>query len=121
MQNKNDQFIKSEVNSSFPIFDEASPKTQFTSDQAPTSFFQEPSKMYSNEKLFPGRPSCFFFKGKEVPAFVTFSEGGGTNCGILKEIFERPDKLEIYDEDSRNGLTPFVLLDGHGSRFELDF
>lgn len=54
MKNKNDQFIKSEVNSSFPIFDEASPKTQFTSDQAPTSFFQEPSKMYSNES-----PSAF--------------------------------------------------------------
>ena len=76
---------------------------------------------YGNDKLFPGGPSPCFFKGKEVPAFVTSSEGGGINCSILKEIFERLDKLEIYGKDRRNGLTPFVLLDGHGSRFELEF
>ena len=62
-----------------------------------------------------------FFEGKEIPDFVTFSEGGGINASILTDIFERMDSLQLYNVDKAAGLIPFVLLDGHTSRFELKF
>ena len=33
---------------------------------------------FGQNKLFPDAPSCNY-KGKEVPVFVTFLEGGGIN------------------------------------------
>ena len=36
---------------------------------------------YGDGNLLPGAPSCNF-KGKKVPAFVTFSEGGGSIDGF---------------------------------------
>ena len=33
----------------------------------------------------------------------------------------RLDDLKVYGADRSNGLTPFVLLDGHQSRFDLEF
>ena len=72
------------------------------------------------DNILPGGPSCYY-KGIEIPAFVTFSEGGGIDGEILKNIFVRLDKLGIYNEDRKKGLTPFVLLDGHQSRFHIDF
>ena len=56
-----------------------------------------------------------------MPAFVTFSESGGISGTILTDIFRRLDSLRIYDEDRKNGLIPFVLLDGHHSRFDVEF
>lgn len=37
-------------------------------------------------KIFPGGPKCVH-KGKEIPCLVAFTEGGGINSPILKEIF----------------------------------
>jgi len=34
-------------------------------------------------------------------------------------MLEAVDKLDVFDQ--LNGLNPFLLLDGHGSRFELEF
>ena len=70
--------------------------------------------------LFPGAPTCVY-KDKVIPAYVTFSESGGITATILTNIFRRFDSLEIFDEERSNGIIPFVLLDGHGSRFELKF
>ena len=75
---------------------------------------------YGEGKLFPGAPSCFY-KGVEVPALVTFTEGGGMDGKILKQIFERLDMLNIYTDDRKNGIISFVLLDGHQSWFDIDF
>ena len=36
---------------------------------------------YGNNGLLPGAPSCTY-KGKEVPAFVTFTESGGSMGGF---------------------------------------
>lgn len=72
------------------------------------------------DKLLPGAPTCMF-KGKQVPAFVTFNEGGGMNGWILTEILKRIDHLGLYSEDRNNGMTPFLLIDGHQSRFDLNF
>ena len=71
-------------------------------------------------KMFPGGPTCVY-KGKTIPCMVRFNEGGGINGTILKEIFETLDKLEVFDEDRKEGRKPFVLLDGHQSRFDLEF
>ena len=71
-------------------------------------------------KLFPGMPSCTF-KGVQVPGYITCSESGGITATILTNIFQRLDDLHLYDKDRANGLTPFVLLDGHGSRFDIEF
>ena len=81
------------------------------------AFFE---KHFGSSKLFPSGPSCHF-KGKDVPAFITFSESGGMDGWILREIFRRLDALKLYDEDRKKGLIPFALLDCHQSRFDLDF
>ena len=38
---------------------------------------------------------------------------------ILKDILRTIDELEVFPWV--NGLKPFLLVDGHGSRFELEF
>ena len=40
---------------------------------------------------------------------------------ILTEIFETIDNLHLFDDDRENGMVPFMILDGHQSRFDLDF
>ena len=75
---------------------------------------------FGEGKLLPGGPTCNF-NGVDVPAFVTFSESGGINSDILCEIFKRIDNLELYKKDREKGYIPFCLLDGHNSRFDIDF
>lgn len=65
-------------------------------------------------------PTCVY-KGKIIPCMVRFNEGGGINGAILKEIFQTLDKLEVFDQDSKEGRKPFVLLDGHQSWFDIEF
>jgi hypothetical protein len=71
-------------------------------------------------KQYPGGPSCTY-QGTEIPCMVKFSEGGGMTPSILTEIFETLDQLKIFDSDRKNGLRPFVLMDGHQSRFDYGF
>ena len=33
----------------------------------------------------------------------------------------RIDNLDLYGEDRKQGMCPFLLLDGHHSRFDIDF
>ena len=75
---------------------------------------------FGEDKLLPGGPSCFY-KGVEVPAFTTFTESGGIDGWTLREIFRRIDDLQLYENDRKRGYTPFCLLDGHQSRFDLNF
>ena len=70
--------------------------------------------------LFPGGHECNF-KGKTIPSFITFSESSGMDGKILKEVFQHLDEYEIFKEERLMGYTPFVLLDGHQSRFDLEF
>ena len=71
-------------------------------------------------KLFPGLPSCTY-KGTKIPGYLAFSESGGITLTILTNIFRRLDHNEIFNKDWENGITPFVMLDGHGSHFHLEF
>ena len=86
-------------------------------DEQFVSFFES---NHGQDKPFPGGPS-YNYKGTEIPCYVTFSEGGGINGSILTEIFRRLDELKIYETDRKEGMIPFVLLDCHQSRFELEF
>jgi hypothetical protein len=69
-------------------------------------------------RQYPYGLTCLF-KGKEVPCYCTCSESGSTNGKILTDMLRHLDNLGIFNRST--GLNPFLLLDGHGSRFELDF
>jgi hypothetical protein len=69
---------------------------------------------------YPGGPTCKF-RDKEIPCMVEFNPGGGMTATILTNIFRTLDSLEVYKKDREEGCRPFVLLDGHQTRFELEF
>jgi hypothetical protein len=69
-------------------------------------------------KQYPFGPSCTF-KGKEVPCFCCCSENGSITGQLLTNMLRYIDSREVFDRST--GLNPFLLLDGHGSRFDLEF
>ena len=70
--------------------------------------------------VFPTVPTCVY-NGVRVPGYVAFTESGGITGTILTNIFRRLDDLKLFNAERDAGITPFVLLDGHGSRFEVEF
>ena len=70
-------------------------------------------------KRCPGGPVCRF-KGKDVPAFACCSPSGGINSELLTQMLQHMDKLGLFPR-KEGGPKPFLLLDGHGSRFQLPF
>ena len=71
-------------------------------------------------KLYPGGPQCMF-KGKMVPCMCRWTPKGGINGSILLDIIATLDALCVFDEDMKAGVKPMLLLDAHGSHFELPF
>ena len=69
-------------------------------------------------KLFPGGPTCEF-NSIIVPCFIRWTESGSISSEILKEAFQTMDHLGLFPRSV--GLTPFALLDAHGSRLETPF
>jgi len=51
--------------------------------------------------------------------FVCCSENSSISGQLLTDMLRFMDDLEIFDRSL--GLNPFLILDGHGSRFELCF
>jgi hypothetical protein len=70
------------------------------------------------DKIFPCRPTCEF-DGKTVPCFVAWTPKGSIMSALLDEMLKKMDDPELFDRS--DGINPFLLLDGHGSRFELPF
>jgi len=68
-------------------------------------------------KFYPYRPTSFL-NGKEIEAYITCSESGSITSNILKDVLTYLDNKLASD---RSEADPFLLLDGHGSRFELPF
>ena len=58
-------------------------------------------------------------KGKNVPCLITNSEKGSITGKILRDMLATLDTLKVFPRD--NNITPFLLLDGHQSRFDLSF
>ena len=69
-------------------------------------------------KLYPGGPTCTL-RGIEVPCFIRWSEKGSITSEILKEALAELDRLGVLPRV--NGVKPFLLVNGHSSRFELEF
>jgi hypothetical protein len=69
------------------------------------------------DKYYPYGPTCYPF-GKEVETYVTCSESGSITSEILVESLAHIDRKLTFD---RSEAVPFLLLDGHGSRFLLPF
>jgi hypothetical protein len=71
-------------------------------------------------KKYPGGPSCTYNE-IEVPCLVEFTESGGITPEILTKIFRTIDALKLFENDRKNGFRPYVILDGHQSRFDIEF
>jgi hypothetical protein len=69
-------------------------------------------------KQHPQGPVCHF-NGKTVPTFCCCSESGSITSELLVEMLRAIDKIGVFDRS--DGIHPFLILDGHGSRFELPF
>jgi hypothetical protein len=76
--------------------------------------------VYSNvsDMMFPFGPICTF-NGVEVPMCVTCSKNGSITSQLFTIMPQRMDGLVLFDRS--NGSNPFLLCDGHGSRFEEPF
>ena len=70
-------------------------------------------------KMFPTGPKCKF-NGKIIPTLVQWSPSGSITSDILVDTLATLDHHNIFDR-SCDGRKPFLLLDGHGIRFELPF
>ena len=69
-------------------------------------------------KRFPGKPTCIYL-GKMVPCFCAWTEKGGVTSEVLVKMLQTLDKYEVFDRE--HGIVPFLVANGHGSRFELEF
>jgi hypothetical protein len=65
-----------------------------------------------------GGPSCTY-NGKLIPCFIGCSPNASITSLMLAEMLQELDKSDIFDRE--DGSTPFLLLDGHHSRFGLPF
>jgi hypothetical protein len=70
------------------------------------------------KKIFPCGPT-WEFDGKTVPCFVRWTPKWSITSALLAAMLRKMDDLELFDRS--DGIHPFILLDGHGSRFELPF
>lgn len=68
-------------------------------------------------KYFPKGPVCNY-DGKQVPTFYYASPGGGINADILVDILKQFDDGIVTRQE---GVTPFLLIDGHQSRLDHTF
>ncbi len=78
----------------------------------------EIEKNMGERKTLSLGPECNF-KGKNVSCFCCCSESGSITGSLLRKMLEAINKLQVFDRVT--GLNPFLLLDGHGSQFELEF
>ena len=65
-------------------------------------------------KVFPCGPTCHF-NGKYIPCFCAWSKNGSVTSHILADILAELDLHEVIER--KNGVKPFLLLDGHGLHF----
>ncbi len=69
------------------------------------------------DKLYPYGPTCDA-GGKEDESYITCSESGLTTSDILTDVLIYLDKKLAFDQTEAD---LFLLLDGHGSCFEIIF
>ena len=84
-------------------------------DPSDPDFFQ---KNMGKGKMFPLGPECTF-KGKKVPTMVRWSQSGSITSIILRDALATMDHYQLFERTATR--RPFLLLDGHHSRFEIPF
>ena len=84
-------------------------------DVKDTDFFE---KNCGKGKMFPMGPDCTV-NGTRVPCMIRWSQKGSITSDILRDALKNLDHYKIFDRSAKR--RPFLLLDGHGSRFELPF
>ena len=87
----------------------------FLDDVEHPAFFEE---NVGPGKLFPGGITCVF-RGKKVLCFIRSSEKGDANYTILADTLREFDARDMVPRTE--GAAPFLLLDDHGSRTEMEF
>jgi hypothetical protein len=70
------------------------------------------------DKIICGGPKCTF-QGKDLPCFIGTSPKASITSQMLADILKFLDGIGLYDRTT--GKTPFLLVDGHHSRFGLPF
>jgi hypothetical protein len=70
-------------------------------------------------KRFPMGPTCVYYNGVTVPTFCCCSENGSITADLLVDMLSVIDSLGVFDRSDR--VPPFLLLDVHGSRFDIKF
>ena len=73
---------------------------------------------YGPGKYMPGGPVCHF-NGKEIPAMIRWHESGSITSEILVDVLKTLDSLKVFPRE--DGVSPFLLLDGHSSRLQPPF
>jgi hypothetical protein len=69
------------------------------------------------DKYYPYGPCCSY-KGREVLCFVICTENGSITSAKLMKMLQF---IDLHAQIDLEEATPFLLLDGHGSRFEMEF
>ena len=69
--------------------------------------------------FYGGGGGTRIYKGKEIPGFVKFNNHRGMDGETIMEILHYNDSFGIFDEERRNNLSPFLLLDCYQPRFNL--
>jgi hypothetical protein len=65
-----------------------------------------------------GGPTCVH-NGKTIPCFYGVSPHGGITGKMLAEMLQYLDENEVFERS--NDTIPFLLVDGHNSRFSFEF
>ncbi len=63
-------------------------------------------------------PVCEYNR-KKIPTFCCASESGSIDAELLMEMLKAIDTLKVFGRS--DGISPFLLMDGLGSRFSLLF
>ena len=69
-------------------------------------------------KHYPQGPVCML-NGITLPTICCCSESGSITAELLVAMLQQMDLSGVFDRS--DGVYPFLILDGHGSRFELTF
>jgi prepilin-type processing-associated H-X9-DG protein len=70
------------------------------------------------DRMFPFRPTCTY-NGVEVPMYVMCSKHGSITSQLSTNMLSKMDEYSLFDHSNR--ANPFLLCDGHVSRFKEPF
>ena len=61
------------------------------------------------------------YKGVRIPGMCCWSKNGSITLDILVDILAAREHLKGFEVNRAAGILHFLLVDGHGARFQLPF